>query len=574
MSKEKKKESWLIKTAKKWLLKNAANLAHDNHHPEMGSNPFLERTIENWLSSVNEKSYQLPFCQLLLSEGYKVLHSSKHSTLEQGKDVIAIDKKGIPCVFQLKGGNITNSRWRNELKGEIEELIDYPIIHPSVNKNKKHRSCLITNGELEDNVRLGIEALNSDKWKDSPLHIITHGELLNKFVRVSGNFIPQKVSDYKSFLDLYFSDGKELTDEKQYTDFIKDVLRLNEEGLSKEERKRNIAAAILYTSYIISKFKKENNHISIVQTLILLCAYIFALVEKYGLNDRYWIDSFMIVWAEVMHICELLQKEIAQDKLSKITVTSMWDGEIGPFREYLASSYIFAYKIAQLIEENPEWKDIATGEFFKQIKGSLQIWGEASLFPFILIFLYANKAPAISGEAEKIFKILSTPLEAIIACNGRKGRIGLLSPYYSIATAINMALDLLEEPMDETFAHKSFMVKPLIDIFVRYEKRKELEGYWREITYIEQEEFVPDELWQHFLWRCDKGENKLAYPDRTQSWKKLADSANKIDSNLIPRTIRKHPYFLPFFLLIYPHRINSNYIKFLDETVKRTKLDN
>ena len=37
-------------------------------------NGVLERLVENWLTKVNEKSFQVPFCQLLTTEGYKVVH--------------------------------------------------------------------------------------------------------------------------------------------------------------------------------------------------------------------------------------------------------------------------------------------------------------------------------------------------------------------------------------------------------------------------------------------------------------------------------------------------------------------
>jgi len=565
MSLEKTKENWLIKLIK--LFRDyTANQVFNSSEKE-GANPFLERTIENWLMSVNELGYQMPFSQLLLNEGYSVLHQSKHTAFEQGKDIIALDKKGIPCAFQLKGGNITNARWRAEVKVEVEELIDYKIVHPSVDKDKKHRSYLVTNGELDETVRLAIDNLNSGKWKDAPLIVITRGELLNKFVKLSSNFIPRKVSDYKSFLDLYFSDGRELIDEKQYTNFIKSVLRLNEQNLSKEERRRNITTAILFTSYIISKFKKKDNHIAIIQTLTLLCAYIFALVEKHNLNNKYWLNSFKILWKEIMLTGQFLQEEINQGGLIKL-VTSIWDGELGSYRKHLASSYLFAYKIAQLIEGDTNWKDIATNEFFLKLKETLRIWGEASLFSFILVFLYVNKSSA-KGDLAELFKPLYTPIEAIIKFNGRKSEVGMLSPYYNITTAIKRKFGLLEEPIDENFARRSFMIKPLIDILARYGKRKELEGYWREITYIEQEDFTPDELWRHFLWRCDIGENKSRFPKQSESWKELAKDAKKIDLNLIPKSIQKHSYFLPFFLLVYPHRINTNYIKFLDEAIQK-----
>jgi len=62
-----------------------------------------ERLVENWLISVNEKTFQIPFCQMLTAEGYTVLHLSRHGPFEEGKDVIALDPAGTPCAFQLKG---------------------------------------------------------------------------------------------------------------------------------------------------------------------------------------------------------------------------------------------------------------------------------------------------------------------------------------------------------------------------------------------------------------------------------------------------------------------------------------
>lgn len=566
-SSEKAKENWWTKL--KGLFYRDSTDSVYNSSEKKNSNPFLERTIENWLSSVNELGYQLPFCQLLISEGFRILHSSKHTAFEQGKDIIAIDKNDIPCAFQLKGGNITNTMWRDKTKGEIEELIDYTIVHPSVDKNKKHKSYLVTNGKLEDTVRVGIVNLNSDKWKGNPLQVIAGKELLRKFVELSGNFTPEQVSDYKSFLDLYFLGGRELIDEKKYAAFIKDVLQLDEDGLSKEERKRNIAAAVLYTSYIISSFKKENNHISIIQTLIFLCSHIFALVEKYKLNDKYWLGSFEIIWREIMNTGKLLEEEINNDGLVTL-VNTIWDGEIAPYRRHLATSYLFAFKIAQLIEGNPKWNDIATNNFFIKLKESFKIWGEGALFPFILMLFYVKKASG-NGDAIDYYRPLFSSLEVILKFNGRDSDIGILSPYYDITTAIKRKFGLLEEPIDEKFVGRSFIIKPIIDILARYGKRKELEDYWRDITYIAQESFIPDELWRHFLWRCNTGENKSEFPQQTQSWKALVDSANKFDLGLIPETIQRHPYFLPFFLLVYPHRINTNYIKFLDELVRKSK---
>ena len=44
-----------------------------------------EKLVENWLTNVNELSYQLPFCEVLVARGYDVIHVSSHGRGEHGK---------------------------------------------------------------------------------------------------------------------------------------------------------------------------------------------------------------------------------------------------------------------------------------------------------------------------------------------------------------------------------------------------------------------------------------------------------------------------------------------------------
>ena len=86
----------------------------------------IERVIENWLTSANERSYHIPFCQLLAAEGEPVIHVSPHGPFEQGKDVITIDKKGKLRAYQLKQGDIGLAEWRKN--GSEQECVEGRIL--------------------------------------------------------------------------------------------------------------------------------------------------------------------------------------------------------------------------------------------------------------------------------------------------------------------------------------------------------------------------------------------------------------------------------------------------------------
>lgn len=52
---------------------------------------------------------------MLSAEGHRILHSTRHSSIELGKDVVTTDKDGVPCAYQLKGnpgGRLTLQEFR------------------------------------------------------------------------------------------------------------------------------------------------------------------------------------------------------------------------------------------------------------------------------------------------------------------------------------------------------------------------------------------------------------------------------------------------------------------------------
>ena len=215
---------------------------------------MIERIVENWLTNTNEKGYQVPFCQCLVSQGYTVLHLSSHGEREQGKDVISIDKEGIPCAFQLKSGNIDGADFR-KIKGEIDELVEISINFPGVRKDIPHRAVLVTNGTITDKVRRDIDDLNLNYKRRgfSQLEVKTKMDLLKYFIEVNGEFLPIELSDFKLFLELLLYSGNELVGKELFSKFMESVLFTDKE--SKLDLKRKIGSVLLLTEYVLNPFE-------------------------------------------------------------------------------------------------------------------------------------------------------------------------------------------------------------------------------------------------------------------------------------------------------------------------------
>ena len=98
---------------------------------------------------------------MLVGENHRVLHSTRHSPIEFGKDVISLDPDGTPCAFQLKGnpgGRLTLTQFR-EIEAQLIQLVTQAIAYPGV-PDIRHQSYLVTNGLVEEEVQRAIRDLN------------------------------------------------------------------------------------------------------------------------------------------------------------------------------------------------------------------------------------------------------------------------------------------------------------------------------------------------------------------------------------------------------------------------------
>ena len=76
---------------------------------------------------------------------------------------IAIAPDGVPCAYQLKGapgGKISLAQWRAEINTQVFDLVTQAINHRSLRSRRSHRSYLVTNGQIDEEVSAAIQALN------------------------------------------------------------------------------------------------------------------------------------------------------------------------------------------------------------------------------------------------------------------------------------------------------------------------------------------------------------------------------------------------------------------------------
>lgn len=533
---------------------------------ESTPNTFLEKTIESWLTKTNELGYTLPFAEVLVSQGHAVIHVSKQNAFEQGKDLISIGPDGRVYAYQLKGGNITDRLWNEEIWSEIKKLWGLPVVHPSIPFGTPHTSVLVTNGMLEDSVRRIITDLNHSEWKAAPVQTVVRGQLIRDFVDASAAFLPKNLDDYRAFLDLFFADGRAFVDDQKLSALLEDVLDLDNAGATAEARKRNIAAAILYGSYAISPATDAGNHVACVHALTRVTGYVFALIERYAIPKKHWKDSVALLMSTIDGHAAALEQEFIAGRYDDLA-RDVWDGTLAIYRRAAAFDVLSAYKLSLLLRGDDQWASIPVANLLQwHVKGQL-LWGEAAAITGLNRFWLFH---ALAPTTNEVFQLISGPLRDILDANGPELETNaFMSPYYDIDTAVELATGTRPEPIGESFRGHSYTVGSLINLLARHDQRATLSELWRRITYLSHTEYHPAAKWEWFRRRGQTGKEVSQFPQQTKSWSELRREADLVDKAALPEILLAHTAFLPFFLLAYPHHVGRNFVHHVDAEVTR-----
>jgi hypothetical protein len=208
-----------------------------------------ERLVADWLTKAGERGgLDVAFGQLLLSEGCRILRLG-HSPTEAGKDIIAVAKNRQLRAYQIKAGDIDLKEFES-IQGQVTNLVEASIRHPSVAPGSKHFPFLVTTGKFTLPVEETVQGLN-DSWRRrgyEPLILIRGTELLPQFMELASDFWPAEPNEVRQFLTLYMAEGKGDLARAEFARFLRGILL--ERKMSKPIVARRIAAVGLFASYI------------------------------------------------------------------------------------------------------------------------------------------------------------------------------------------------------------------------------------------------------------------------------------------------------------------------------------
>lgn len=508
---------------------------------------MIERVIENWLTSVNERQYQLPFCQVLAAEGETVVYISTHGPLELGKDIVTVAKDGVPNAYQLKAGDVAMRDWRS-FKGEIEQLVEYPLHLPSIRTQRAHRSFFVTNGQINAVVVNAIQHMNFGlkKRNFNQLNTIGAGELLARFKAAHGNYLPRQPIDLEMFLRLYVRDGREPFAKADMSKFLEHVLLLTDTKRSQLEVRRAAASIVLLTSYVIHDCEVKANHWAIFEAWVVTASYILAMATKFATPKIWWENSFNLCLEASARALKGLTDE-CEVNTTKFLNLDLVDGFFYGSRITILAGMLGAYDLLRQ-KINGDKPIEFVGKFLDENLMSAKFWGESAA-PFLLVAALALESHGHQKNAE----LLVFQLVSVMAEGERFSERGVPNPYYGPEASIRL-VGGLDELNTEDFRGTSYALEPAIQFLARRWLRQNLARMWDKITKTYYAAFIPLHGWQWFLWKSTEGSLVWKHPGKPQSWTLLLQESERPDPHGAPTALSSYVTFTLFFILVFPHR--------------------
>ena len=541
---------------------------------------MLERVIENWLDKATERSFEKPYCYMLAAEGHTIIHLTRHSDMEMGKDIITIAPDGTPCAFQLKVGNISLKKWRKEVSSQIDDLVVGKIKHPSVDSSKHHRAYLVTNGKIEEQVCRAIDDRNQT-WasQNQPylrLKTVVRGQLIEQAKGLGIDLWPTELTDIKTLLELFLENGQGALPKEKLASLFESTFPLkpldNGKEPSKPHCERVIASAAILCAIATSSFSNENNHVAEIEAWTLYIAYVLALAERWGLPAKAYRNEFEIATQSIYHslanLCDEIKKRIKEQE-------HLIEGDL------LADSYVYQVRVTWLLglmgiyalwrgskgEPKDEVDDFLR-EFCQEKWDQWALWGEAAIPQLLAFFWYLRKIDSTRRPEDWLGFLISS----VCQLNGPRGGGLLASPYYEAEDILPHIIGVPEEPLMDSFEGHSYALEGLIHLYVRRNWKQSMKSLWPAVTRLAYLSFEPETFCDFYRWRNIEGTNKIESPKHRQEWAELRALAAESEGKCIPRSIKDHPILLLLFLCVYPHRMNAEILRWLDTQMKQIQI--
>ena len=488
--------------------------------------------------------------------------------MELGKDILAIAPDGVPCAYQLKnirGGKLNLSKWRATLEPQLISLIHNAIVHPSIDSARRHRSFIVINGELEEEVARSIDDINAGLRGRPKLKTIVKGDLLARFQQLGTDFWPPEASaSFLVFLEMFLQEGIGPLPKAKLTSLLESTIP-HPEGRtrSKAEFARAISAGAVVCSSAIGKFTNTGNHWAQFEAWTIYFAHTLRIAEQHRLPSSTWKPAAELASIAMFNALGNLCEEMVGARTLGVGDPAV-DRAVFRVRLTLLLGLMGLYGVWRKARNETHGEhDQFIERFMQERIKSLLLWGEAAVPQWIATYFHFRSIDA-TRKSESLLEML---VRAICLLNAPEGHRPLTSPYFEAEETLQHSMGVEGKVIKDAFEGGSHSLQGIVHLLVRCNFKQLMKDLWPGITRIDTMEFVPTYRWGYYQWRCQQGEELRVQSQLTQSWRELRSLAADSRGETLPRLIKQFPMEFLAFLIVFPHRFSADGIRWLDTEI-------
>ncbi len=516
---------------------------------------MIERLVENWLDNAGERGFETPFAQLLTLERHRVLQGPVHHPFEHGKDIITIDPDGAACAFQLKGPNLKRLEDFEAIHGQLLALVSTAISHAGIGDPRRpDRAYLVTNGVLTPPVRDRLQQFNvGNALHHCPaVEAVEREHLLSRFIAAHGTYLPQRLSDIRALLELYYADPSTLFPVRSFAAYLTDLMPFPPAQSSGPDRRRAIASAALLTAYAANSWTQKENHLGTAQAWLTFCVTLLRFAEVFQLDETEWRTSYDLALEAARASLASLSKEAAE--APDLAVPDLTEGLFYASRALLICGYLSGYWLSERTfgPVDEQITDRVRLVLFRE-RDHTQLVGECDVPAFFELSCTLGQLGDIRPAEFRMLALVSR----LATADKRHSPEALPDPYHDLEQIWISRVSGDSDFEGEEFDGRSYMLHVAIDWIARRLWRQRLASMWPEITSIQFMEFRPSAPDRYLAPEDDDGVLAMWFAGQPQSWAALLASARAKDYSVLPPVLRKHREMIPYLPLLFPYRFTA-----------------
>ncbi|USA40929.1 hypothetical protein [Pelagerythrobacter marinus] len=535
---------------------------------------IANKLVESWLDNQSERQYQPAFVQLLISEGWDVLHNTRHTALEFGKDVIARAPDGTLYAIQLKGnpGTRVSKSEAQSLLGQFREgMISFVPDAYQATKNERHVFVFCTNGEIDEAAMVlfenvakhcgepGVAASKVEYW--------SRGNLLNRFTPQIEKVWPSSPEAMSRVLKVYTHEGRDLPDIQLISASIEEAMK-DPYKMTASRKRAIITASLLFSEILKRPWRESEDHYSMFLISVLAAVRCIPLADRD--DGTVLIAEYLEVAAE--HANSLISEaiELGYDpKLTWAQRNPLAEVDIMIERRRLIAD-AGAFLVLFGVELSPE-KRTYLRELLEYSFDPNTLWGQA-VIPSMIVRYWAYRK--LDATCKPDLALISVLRAVISAARRRDSALAANSPpYYRFDEVLYLTSGgIVGDKSDisrDIALNRSYFAKALFLMVAKRNWKQTCKNLWRVYSNLLHESVrVPDNDFfspQH----SKEGENS-GQQIFDSTWLEQIEEAVRLSDWSLAKAFEPFPALLAAYLTIVPYRAQPWVIMHLDEQLADT----